>query len=415
MKKYGRLLVVSLLTSSLIAVPVYAAPKVESLKSQKAAAENEASALQQELVELLDKMGKLEEDLITKGEEIIQAEEDLEDARRLEETQYEAMKLRIKYMYEEGTTTALETLISAESFSDLLNRAEYVAEVHLYDRAKLQEYEDTKKSVEDLKERLVEEQASMQNMQTEYETEEGILTTTLEEKREQIAGFDEQIQAAAEAAAREAAERAAQKQARAAGSDSQSKASGTGSGNNTTAAESGTAGGTSAADTGNTDGTTPAAGTGNTGGAPEADTGNSGGNSGGQDVSAGNEDDSPVDSGSDEGTSSGNTSAAETIVNAAYGQLGVPYVMGGTGNGGWDCSGLVQYCHSVAGISLPRTSQAQGGCGVAVSNPQPGDIVCYGSHVGIYIGGGQMIHAPKPGDNVKVAAVYGSPWYRRCW
>ena len=52
---------------------------------------------------------------------------------------------------------------------------------------------------------------------------------------------------------------------------------------------------------------------------------------------------------------------------------------------------------------------------MAVSDPQPGDIVCYGTHVGIYIGNGQMIHAPKPGDVVKIASVYGSPWYRRCW
>ncbi len=411
MKKSRRLLLVSLLTSSLIAAPVYAAPKTESLQSQKAAAENEASALQRELVELLDKMGKLEEDLIAKGEEIIQAEEDLKDARKLEEVQYEAMKLRIKYMYEEGRTTALETLIGAESFSDLLNRAEYVAEVHIYDRAKLQEYEDTKKSVEQLKERLVEEQASMQNMQAEYETEEGILTTTLEEKREEIAGFDEQIQAAAEAAAREAAAREAQRQVHASSADKQDETSGTGG----AATDTGNAGGTTATDTGSASGT-PEADEGNTGGTPEADPGNTGGgNSGGQDVSGGNETESPADTGSDAGASSGNTSAAQTIVNAAYGQIGVPYVMGGTGNGGWDCSGLVQYCHSMAGISLPRTSQAQGGCGVAVSNPQPGDIVCYGSHVGIYIGGGQMIHAPKPGDNVKVAAVYGSPWYRRCW
>lgn len=384
MRKYGRLLLVSVLAGSLVTVPAYAAPDTGSLESKKAAAEDEASALQQELVELLDKMGRLEEDLISKGEEIIRAEEDLEEARKLEEEQYEAMKLRIKYMYEEGTTTAFEALISAESFSDLLNRAEYAAEIHIYDRSKLKEYVDTKQKVEDLKEQLKEEQASMQNMQAEYEAEEETLTVTLEEKREEIAGFDEQIQVAAEAAAREAAEREEQRQAAAEG---QSPA--------------GTSGGGNSGNTGTGDG-----GTGSTGGQTSGGgTGSSGNNGGG---SSG--------TGTGDTVSSGNTSAAQTIVNAAYGQLGVPYVYGGNGNnGGWDCSGLVQYCHSAAGISLPRTSQSQGGCGIAVSNPQPGDIVCYGTHVGIYIGGGQMIHAPKPGDKVKVAAVYGSPWYRRCW
>ncbi len=382
MRKYGRLLLVSVMAGSLIAAPVYAAPGTESLEAEKAAAESEEGALQQELTELLDKMGKLEEDLIAKGEEIAQVEKDLEDARKLEEEQYGAMKLRIKYMYEEGTTTALETLVSAENFSDLLNKAEYVAEVHLYDRSKLQEYVDIKKNVEDLKERLVEEQAGMQNMQTGYEAEEQALMTTLEEKREEIAGFDEQIQAAAEAAAREAAERETQRQTAAAGGESPAGTSGN---------------------------------TGSTGGAGTAGAGGTGGQAGGSSAGgSGNNGGSTGGSGSGS-VSSGNTSAAQTIVNAAYSQIGVPYVYGGNGNGGWDCSGLVKYCHSAAGISLPRTSEAQGGCGIAVSSPQPGDIVCYGSHVGIYIGGGQMIHAPKPGDKVKVAAVYGSPWYRRCW
>ena len=91
-------------------------------------------------------------------------------------------------------------------------------------------------------------------------------------------------------------------------------------------------------------------------------------------------------------------------------------VYGGTTPGvGLDCSGLVQYCYAAAGISLPRTSAAQGGSGIAVTDPQPGDIVCYSGHVGIYIGNGQMIHAPQTGDVVKISDVYGSPWYRRCW
>ena len=114
--------------------------------------------------------------------------------------------------------------------------------------------------------------------------------------------------------------------------------------------------------------------------------------------------------------SPGNSSTASAIVNAAYSQLGTPYVWGGTTpNVELDCSGLVQYCHRVAGISLPRTSGPQGSGGQAVSDPQPGDVVCYSGHVGIYIGGGQMIHAPQPGDVVKIQSVYGRPWYRRYW
>ena len=82
----------------------------------------------------------MEADLTTKGEEIIQAQADLEQAQEDEKTQYAAMKLRIKYMYEAGDATALESLVSSEDFSDLLSKAEYVQSVHGYDRDKLEEY-----------------------------------------------------------------------------------------------------------------------------------------------------------------------------------------------------------------------------------------------------------------------------------
>lgn len=369
MKRIGKITVITLMTASLAVTPVLATPSVNDLKSGKAAAESEAQSLQAELTDLLDKMGQLEEQLVNTGEEIIQAEADLAEAEVVEKEQYEAMKLRIKYMYENGRASELETLVTAESFTDLLNKAAYVSEVHSYDREKLNEYVETKEKIRNLKNTLEEQQASLKAMQAEYEVQEASLTSTLESKRAEIANFDEQLQAAAEAAAR-----AAQQRQEAANQSSNSGNSNSGS----TSADNSSNGSTNSGNT---------------------DSGNANTNAGTQ-----------------TGTSSGDTSVAQTIINAAYGQLGVPYVYGGTTPGSaFDCSGLVQYCHSVAGISLPRTSQAQGGCGVAVSNPQPGDIVCYGSHVGIYIGGGQMIHAPKPGDVVKVAAVYGSPWYRRCW
>ena len=140
---------------------------------------------------------------------------------------------------------------------------------------------------------------------------------------------------------------------------------------------------------------------------------NSNGNS--ADNSNGSDSSQDSSSGSDSGSSSGNTSTASAIVSAAYSYLGVPYVWGGTSRSGVDCSGLVMLVHRAAGVSTARTSGAIGGGGKAVSSPQAGDVVCYAGHVGIYIGSGQMIHAPRPGKVVEVIKVYGSPWYRRYW
>ena len=357
MKKFGTRLLTAVVASSMIVTPVFAAPSVDDLKDNKAAKESEVSSLQDQLTEIISKLGDLEDSLIDKGEEITKAEEDLKEAQEKEQEQYEAMKKRIKFMYEEGDTTALETLVTAENFSDLVNKAEYVQNVHTYDRKQLEEYIETKQQIADLKTTLEDEQKNMESMQAEYENKESELSSTIESKKAEVANLDSQIQAAAEAAAAEAL--AAQQQAAAANNNN-----GGGSGNR-----------------------------------------NNGGNG-----------TKPAPAPTPSGGGSGNTSTAQAIVNAAYSQLGVPYVWGGTTPGvGLDCSGLTQYCHRVAGISIGRTSEVQGGGGKAVSNPQPGDLVCYGSHIGIYIGGGQMIHAPHTGDVVRVANVYGSPWYRRYW
>ncbi|SFQ02141.1 Cell wall-associated hydrolase, NlpC family [Geodermatophilus dictyosporus] len=106
----------------------------------------------------------------------------------------------------------------------------------------------------------------------------------------------------------------------------------------------------------------------------------------------------------------GDSGAASTIVATAMAQRGKPYVWAAGGPGSFDCSGLTQYAYRAAGISLPHSSSMQSKMGTAVSRSQlqPGDLVFFYSpvsHVGIYIGNGQMVHAPTSGDVVKVATV----------
>jgi cell wall-associated NlpC family hydrolase len=100
------------------------------------------------------------------------------------------------------------------------------------------------------------------------------------------------------------------------------------------------------------------------------------------------------------------------VVGIAMRYLGTPYVWGGASPGGFDCSGLVMYAYAQMGISLPHYTGAQWNVGVPVSRSdlQPGDLVFfYGlGHVGIYIGGGQFIHAPHTGDVVKISSLSGS-------
>ena len=412
MKKFGARLLAAAVAGSLIVTPVMAAPSINDLKEDKAEKQSEVNSLQKELTDIMTKLGDLEEDLIKKGEEITQAEADLTVAEEKEKEQYEAMKLRIKYMYEEGSSMAIESLVSAEDFTDLVNKAEYVQNVHKYDRQQLQEYAETKQEIADLKTTLEEDQKTMEGLQDEYEAKETQLSSTIESKREEVADLDAQIQAAAEAAARAAAEeqrRREEEERRRQEEAAQSNNNTSGNQNQNNEDNNGGNASNDSASAGSTGSTGSSSTAGNTG-----STGNSG-STGNTAVSTG------TSTGSSSGSSldyagAGDSSVAQTIVNAAYGQLGVPYVWGGTTPGsGLDCSGLTQYCHRVAGISIGRTSQVQGGGGKAVSNPQPGDLVCYGSHIGIYIGGGQMIHAPHTGDVVKVANVYGSPWYRRYW
>ncbi|WP_304427152.1 C40 family peptidase [uncultured Adlercreutzia sp.] len=139
-------------------------------------------------------------------------------------------------------------------------------------------------------------------------------------------------------------------------------------------------------------------------------------NSGGGSSSSNDDDDDGGSSnGGSGGGSSSNNSKPQTVggtaVDRAYGELGKPYSWGAVGPNSYDCSGLVSYCllgrHSRLGTAASFMGYTR------VSNPQPGDICCNDHHCGIYIGNGQMIHAPRSGDVVKISAVHSGMIYTR--
>ena len=214
MNKFGKKLVIALMASSMLVTPVYAAPNTDEIKAEKEQKEKEVQSVQSQLQAMVSKISETEEKLIAKGEEIQKAKEDLAEAEKRQEEQYESMKVRIKYMYEQGDFKALEDLFTSNSIADFLNQADYIETVHNYDREKLQEYVETKEKIEKLKTSLEEDLENLEKMQASFETQKTELSATLEEKQAEVADLDQELQnAIAQAAAEEEARRKAEEEA----------------------------------------------------------------------------------------------------------------------------------------------------------------------------------------------------------
>lgn len=382
MNKHGIRLITAVVTSSMIVTPVLAAPSVDDLKKEKASKQNEVSSLQSQLTTLMGKVNTLESELIQTGEDITKAQSDLVVAQKKEKEQYAAMKKRIKYMYEAGNDSAFETLVTSDDFTDLLSKAEYVQNVHSYDRKQLQEYVETKQQISDLKDSLEKDQKELESKQAEYEKQGDNLNNLITSKSAEVANLDSEIQAAAEAAAREAAERAAREAAEKAAKEAERQqaaasnhnAASTSNRNNTTSNRNNTTSSSSSSSSSASAATKPS-------------------------------------NSSSSTTTSGTNANGGSIVSRAYSQLGKPYVWGACGPSSFDCSGFVSYCLTGSYTRLGTTLTFMGW--TRVSNPQPGDVVTTATHCGIYIGNGQMIHAPHTGDVVKVGPVQSGMIYVR--
>lgn len=421
-----RALIASVAVSTLFfttafATPVFAEPQnqVEALENQKNEVQAQADNVNSQLVSLLVSYKALQQDIENQQVRIGEVGQDLAVAQENEQKQYEDMKLRIKYMYENGDASFAEAILTATSYSDLVNKSEYVEKVHGYDRNKLMEYVQTKEEVANLKTELEGEQADMEVMAQEMSSQQANLESTLAQMRAQIADFDSQLASAQAEADAEVARM--QEEQQLAQSKNESQTGNVSAGNQTASAgNTGTtkpSGGntTTTPSTGNAGTTTPAGGnttpsTGNTG-TTKPSTGNT------TTPSTGNTGTTTKPStGSSSNTSTSkpsNASTGQKIANKGCEYIGNPYVYGGNSlTNGIDCSGFVQQIHAKFGISTPRnsTSLRYGGKAVAVSDMMPGDVVCYEGHVAIYIGGGQIVHAsnsqPYPAGGIKTSNAY---------
>ncbi|MCI9381786.1 MAG: peptidoglycan DD-metalloendopeptidase family protein [Dorea sp.] len=222
--------------------------QADELKKKKDDAENERNSLEKQLNDILTKMDETKEKIDTKESEISAKEEELIQARVDENDQYESMKKRIKYMYENGNSQFIEILCESKSIGEFLNNAEYISTISEYDRDMLVQFQEIVRAVQEQEATLKKEYEELETMQNDLIAEQNKLNDLMESKKEEIAqlasdlGATEerlkQLKEAAEAARRKqeemaraaaAAAEAAKASAKAAASNSNS-GSGSGSG-----------------------------------------------------------------------------------------------------------------------------------------------------------------------------------------
>lgn len=393
---------------------------IDSLEAQKAQITAEISELDADLVDVMVELEVLESELTDKEAEIEQTKADLEEAETERDKQYEAMKLRIRYLYENGGDDAwAQMILQGEDIADILNQAEYVQKLYESDRSSLETFKETVQQVTDLGNQLESEKAELEEMQQAYSQQQASLESQLAEKRETSSNYDAQIseaqsQASAYAAliqqqnaeiqqieeeekkaAEEAARKAAEEQARREAEQQAAEEAAQQSSDDD--ADEGSSSNTSNNSNNNTDN-----GSGNTG---NGESTNGGG-------STTVEDDSDEGGSTDSGSSSSSGSVdynptGQAVVNYATQFVGNPYVWGGTSlTNGADCSGFIMSVYAHFGVSLPHSSSAMRSCGVGVSYSEamPGDIICYSGHVAIYMGGGAIVHASNAKDGIKISS-----------
>lgn len=332
--------------------------EINGLKDQQQTTADDIKNKSAKLDEILAAQKKLQKDITSKQAEIEQNQKDLAAAQEKQQEQYDAMKKRIQFMYENSAEDNIWTaIIESNGITDMLNRIEYVSDVYDSDRALMDSYQAAVEQVKEIGTKLDNDMNELTAMQDDYEKQQADVEAAivaLENQKEQYASQIAQAQQQAEnyqniitaqgkiiQEQEAAAAAAAAAAARANSSSSSSSYDGGGAGK----------GGSIASDYASGGGKNPSASTGVSG---------------------------------------------SSVVSYAMQFVGNPYVWGGNSlTNGVDCSGFVHEVYAHFGISTPRYSQAFKSVGQAVSfdNIQPGDVVVYPGHVAIYAGGGVIVEA----------------------
>ena len=297
---------------------------------------------------LLSKQEQLKSDIKDKQNEVEQANKKLEEAKEEEQNQYDAMKLRIQYLYENSTDNSIwSAILESNGLSDMLNRIEYATDLYKSDRELMTSYQNAVKKVEDWTMQLADEMDSLLALQDKYQTQQGELKTLMAKLEQQKDAYAQQL-AEAQKQAQDYKKTISKQEAIIRAQEAAA----------------------ARANANTYDG-------------------------GGTGASGGIASDSYLKDPDCNPSQTTDVSGAD-IVAFAQQFVGKPYVWGGNSlTNGVDCSGFVHQVYAHFGISTPRYSQAFKSVGQPVSyqNIQAGNVVVYPGHVAIYIGNGNIVEA----------------------
>lgn len=368
--------------------------EAQQLEQKLGQSRQKEQALEEELVRLLALKDILESDMEELKTQIQEADRDYRQAEEKRQRQYDILKKRIQFLYEEGDITYLDILLKAKNIGDVVSQTEYFRQLYEYDQEIIQRYEKLKQEAAGKKELLEEKQSQLEVMEEENESQQKELEGFIAARQKESSGFALELEAAQARAAQAAGEvirkteeirilRARQEEERIRQEKERIRQEQESAGQ-----ESGAAGR-------------------EPGGA-----GREPGGAGQESGSAGTAQDSAGTAGGRSVKSIGGTEFGRNVADYALQFVGNPYVYGGTSlTGGTDCSGYTQSVYRHFGVSIPRTSGEQAGFGreIPYEEMEPGDLVCYSGHVAMYIGGGRIVHASSRKEGIKVS---NDPAYR---
>lgn len=368
--------------------------EAQQLEEKLGQSRQKEQALEEELVRLLALKDILESDMEELKTQIQEADRDYRQAEEKRQRQYDILKKRIQFLYEEGDITYLDILLKAKNIGDVVSQTEYFRQLYEYDQEIIQRYEKLKQEAAGKKELLEEKQSQLEVMEEENESQQKELEGFIAARQKESSGFALELEAAQARAAQAAGEvirkteeirilRARQEEERIRQEKERIRQE-----QERVRQEQESAGQES--------------------GAAGREPGGAGQESG----SAGTAQDSAGTAGGRSVKSIGGTEFGRNVADYALQFVGNPYVYGGTSlTGGTDCSGYTQSVYRHFGVSIPRTSGEQAGFGreIPYEDMEPGDLVCYSGHVAMYIGGGRIVHASSRKEGIKVS---NDPAYR---